>query len=411
MIFQTKIAFAFLMFIFNLSVFGQMQDYDYQRKLIGVSEQWHSIILPDKIYSKTSQNLSDLKIFGITKNGDTLEAPYVLKLNNTKTITKKVEFKIINTAYNDKGYYFTFEIPTSDPINQIELDFDQDNFDWPISLEASLNQKQWFTLLDDYRILSIKKDLTDFQFTTLRFTPSKYQYFRLYIKTKDKPKLIKAQIKKHETTQGIFKNYNAKHINIKELKDTKQTEINVELPIPVRVSQVNIKVLDTFDYYRPVKIKFKADSTKTEKGLYYAYRNLTSGTLNSMEDGDFEFRNKTLQHLKIIIDNQNNSPLKIDTVEVKGNQHELIVRLTDKATYYLTYGHKNAIKPSYDIERFPDRIPDNPSALELGNEKVIAKTEVQKKEPLFKNKLWLWLVMIIIIVLLGWFSLQMIKRS
>jgi hypothetical protein len=138
---------------------------------------------------------------------------------------------------------------------------------------------------------------------------------------------------------------------------------------------------------------------------------LTTGTLNSIHKNGLKFNSTIVQKLKIIIDNKDNQPLSIDGIKVKGYVHELTARFTENATYFLTYGNENATKPDYDIERFPDNVPKMLSSLELGNELEIAKEEAPKKTPLFENKIWLWLIMGLIILVLGWFSLKMMKKE
>ena len=91
--------------------------------------------------------------------------------------------------------------------------------------------------------------------------------------------------------------------------------------------------------------------------------------------------------------------------------HELIVRFTDQASYYLTYGNKRADRPNYDIEHFSNNIPKTLTALNLGGELTIEKDAVSTTDPLFKNKIWLWIVITIIILLLGWFSVELIKKN
>src|SRR5690606_40823506 len=65
------------------------------------------------------------------------------------------------TAHNESGYFFTFEMPAREPINQLYLQFKEKNFDWKIRLEGSHDQQEWFTIADDYRIVSISNQLTD----------------------------------------------------------------------------------------------------------------------------------------------------------------------------------------------------------------------------------------------------------
>jgi hypothetical protein len=180
--------------------------------------------------------------------------------------------------------------------------------------------------------------------------------------------------------------------------------------MPVRASRIRIVVSDKIDYYRPLSIKYLSDSIKTEQGWKYIYSTLTSGTLNSIEKNEFEFNSTTVQKLKIFIQNQDNQSLTIDTIEVKGYVHELVARFADKATYFLAYGNTNAELPQYDIDRFTENIPVSLTSLEPGNEMIIERDDVPVTDPLFKNKKWLWAIIVVIILLLGWFSVRMMRK-
>lgn len=407
---RIKILTSLLFITYSFS-YGQIKEYNYKREIKGSSEQWHKIILPNEVFGKISQDLADIRIFGITAGNDTVEAPYLLQLAAEKISSKEVAFKILNASHNDKGHYFTFEIPTTEPINQINLDFSQKNFDWRIKLEGSQNQIDWFTVAENYRILSIQNEITDFQFTKLIFPSSKYRFFRIHIDSKEKPELTVASIAQHEITDGTLRKYAIRKFDIKKRRETKQTEIDIELQMPVSVSYLKIDVKDSFDYYRPVTIKYLTDSIKTEKGWNYNYSTLISGTLNSIEKNEFKFSSTIVQRLKIFIHNQDNQPLTIDTIQVKGYLHELITRFTEQATYFLTYGNKTAERPHYDIDRFTDKVPVILTTLELGKELTMEKDETHLTEPLFKNKTWLWTIMSLIILLLGWFSVKMIRKN
>ena len=216
-----RTSFCLLFFSVCTFTYGQMEQYNYKRELKGISEQWHKIILPIEIYGETSQNLSDIRIFGVTKK-DTLESPYLLRSTAEKISINKVAFKTLNASRNNKGYYYTFEIPTVESINQIKLQFKQQNFDWRVRLEGSQDQKEWFTVVNKYRILSIKNDLTNFQFTKLTFPSSKYRFFRMLIDSKERPKLSVASVEKHEITDGTFRKHSIKKVSIKENKKSKR---------------------------------------------------------------------------------------------------------------------------------------------------------------------------------------------
>lgn len=401
---------VFLLILFCSFSYGQLDQYNYKRELQGIKSTWHKVVLPEEIFGKVAPNLADIRIFGITAAKDTVEASYLLKLKAEKIVDKEVNFKLLNSTHNEKGYYFTLEVPSEEAINQLKLDFKKLNFDWKLTLEGSQNQQEWFTVVDDYRILSIKNAETDYQFTKVTFPSAKFRFFRFRIKSKENPELITVKAAFNEISNGSFIEYDVANIKTIQEKKAQRTTLEIDLKSTVAVSSLQIKVKDTFDYYRPISIQYVSDSVKTEQGWNYIYETLSSGTLSSVEKNEFKFESTILKKLKISISNQDNEPLNIETIAVKGYVHELLVRFTEPAAYFLTYGNIKATKPSYDIERFDSKIPDTLTVLTLGNEQKIDKKDTTKA-PLFKNKIWLWLLMGIIILVLGWFSVKMMGKK
>lgn len=388
---------------------AQMKDYHFKRELSGITSSWHKLILPDEFYKNVSQNLSDIRVFGITAKQDTIEASYVWRIKSEKTENTPIDFKILNSSITENGYYFTLQVPTQTPINNLELAFKQFNFDWRVKLEGSQNQLDWFTIVDDYRILSIKNAETSYQYTHITFPSSSYQFFRLVIKSDKKPDLKDVKVYFNKVFNGVYNDYSVKNIQTKEDPINKSTVLNINLKNTVPISYINIHVNGDFDYYRHVTLQYVSDSINTEKGWQYNYRTLTHGMLNSIETNSFKFKSAILKKIKITIENQDNEPLSIDSVDVKGYVHEMTIRFTEPATYYLTYGNSFAYKPNYDIERFTSKIPDTLTALKLAKEQIIEKPTIPIKKPIFENKLWLWGLILITVLLLGWFTLKMIK--
>mgnify|MGYP003654348617 CR=1 FL=1 len=406
---QAKICTLLLLCIYSYS-YGQMDQYKYSRQLDRVSGQWHQILLPDEIFGKVQGDLSDLRIYGITETQDTVEAPYILRLKKDLISDKEIEAKIINTVKNENGYYFTFQTISPEAINHINLRFGEDNFDWNIQLEGSHNQKEWFSILEDYRILSIANDLTDYQFTKLTFPAANYIYFRLLIPSKQKPSLKKVSLANEEHLEGSFNIFPVVKRNIIQSKN-KTTELELTFDSPVPVSHLRIDVSDKFDFYRPVTISYLVDSVETPQGWKQNYRKLTSGTLNSMEVNEFSFESKVLQKLKIIVENQDNQALTFADFEVKGFVHELIARFDQPADYYLFYGNEFASTPRYDLLQFDNKIPEDIPSLVIADERQILPNSTYKTLPLFQKKAWLWSIMGLIMLLLGWFTLRMMRNK
>lgn len=403
---KNNILFFFLCFCSTI-VFGQLQSYNQKIPISGIEDQWHTIELPNHVLSQINQNMNDLRIYGITAT-DTIEAPYILKVGSAKNKSKKVDFKKLNSASNSKGYYFTYEVPSREAINEIQLEFKNANFDWKIVLEASQNQKEWFTLLNDYRLLSIKNSQTDYSYTNLNFKNSKYGYYRLLVKSKERPEILRSTINMDSKTAANYKDYMVSSMVIKE--ENKKSIVDIELKERIPFSYLKLNISDQIDYYRPFTMQYVSDSVKTEKGWRYNYKYLSSGTLNSIEKNEFKFSSISAKKIRITIQNHDNEALTIATASVKGYRYKLISRFNKPANYYLTYGKEFDRKPQYDITQSITKIPNDTKTLTLGEVEIIPKEKAPIVEPLIKNKMWLWVVMMIIILVLGGFTLKMMKN-
>ncbi|MCG2419404.1 DUF3999 family protein [Aequorivita sp. F47161] len=402
-----------LLFLFLLLAeisFAQLNTYNYSREISGISETWHTIELPDAIFGKIDNSLNDFRIYGITKT-DTIEVPYLLKIASEKETEKNIEFNLLNTAKKGNTYFFTFEIPSEKTINEIDLNFKQQNFNWLVNLEGSQDNNEWFSIVSDYRILSIKNELTHYQFTNVKFPKSKYRYLRLQVTANEKPELLAAETQLSSTKAADFKKFTVKNFSTSENKDLKRTIVDIDFPQPLPISLISLKIIDSLDYYRPVTIKYLTDSTKTEKGWKYNFNTLRSSVLSSLENNDLHFKSIIAKRVRVEIENYDNRPLKIEDVIAKGYIHTLVARFAEPASYYLVYGKPKAKKPNYDISKFSENIPINMAAVKLSEEIKIAKKEVSKRSPLFENKLWLWIIMAVIICLLGWFTIKMIQKK
>lgn len=411
----------FLACLIGISLNGFSQEgYSYKRKIELKQDtlKWNSIEIPDEMYDKVKPDLSDLRIFGFKEN-DTIEVPYLLKyVPNDFDFAMPLGGRIINKSHSDSKYYFTLE--TDQPnrvLNNIELSFTNENFDWKVKLEGSHNQNEWFTILNDYRILSIKNQETDYRFEKLVFGDSNYRFYRISIETNQEPKLKDFFLYgEFQNEKNVFKTLNIKELSSKNNKKNKQTIIEFSLKNKLPVRSLKLNVNDEFLYHRPIVIEFLKDSIKTEKGWLKNYEHFSSGIISSKEKADFVCYSD-VEHIakdfRIIIDNQDNIPLKINSVDVNVLNCNVIFQSVSDCDLYLYYGNSKAFASSYDIQKYRGFINEIDLEINttLSNEIINPKKEEIKQKPLFENKLWLWGIMILIIGILGYFSLKMLTKK
>mgnify|MGYP003630529902 CR=1 FL=1 len=387
---------------------GQMDSYSKKMVLKGIDSQWHAIEIPNDVFKDLNTNMSDIRIYGVTAT-DTIEAPYLHKVSKAENANSEISFNLLNSVNNSKGYFFTYELPQSETINEILLNIQELNFNWEVTLEGSQHQKQWFTILEDYRILAINNDQTNYSFTSLKFPDANFRYYRVLIKSTEKPNLTSVNILKKAKKVAEYRDYEIQSFTVSQ--EDKKTIIDIDLNKRVPLNLLELTVDDKIDYYRSISIQYLADSVKTEKGFYYNYRPLATRTLSSMEDNSFQLPGTLANKVRVIVLNNDNQPLKIAGAKLKGYVHTLTTRFTEPATYYLVYGKPNGSFPNYDISKTTVSLPDNITKLDFGSEVEIPKPETETTNPLFENKWWLWVIIGVVILILGYFTIGMMKKE
>ena len=388
---------------------AQTNSYPLKREITDVNANWHSLKLPDDLFRKINSNFDGLRIFGI-KGKDTIEVPYLIKQRTNQVSTAEIPFKQLNQSSIEDIYYHTFQLTENSIINQINLDFKQDNFDWKVSLEGSNDNQNWFSILKDYRILSIKNKDTDYKFTKLSFPDAEYQFYRIAIKSDTAPTLMATKTIRTDTIKGLYNDVKYQTYDLKNDAKNKETVIEIGLKTAVPISYLKLIAQSDFDFYRSMRIEYATDSFKTEKGIEYNFTKLYEGTISSLEKTAFNFPNTITDRLKITIRNNDNRPLRLSGLELKGNSYDMVVRFDDVSSRYaLYYGSENATAPNYEIAKFESKIPLNLSKVNLGEEQKNSSYHLKVDQPLFENKIWLWALMAVIIALLGFFSFKMLK--
>lgn len=403
-----------LLFWYTTYADAQGSGYQYARPLEGVAETWHKIQVPNEVFGQTQSDIAAIRVVGIEESGDTLEVPYVRQALLGKQAKKKVDLKVINQVEQNGKHYFTLGVPTQEIVNQLTLNFAQKNFDWRISLEGSQDQKTWDKVVKDYRILSIQNQLTHYQFTTLQFPNAKYRYFRVGVNSKEQPKVESVSLFLEESMAPTYQTYPIQKMAVEEDRQNKKTIVQVDLGQRLPISYLQLFIQDTLDYVRRVESYAILDSTETKQGWHYHKGPRNTAVLHSATHQPILWDWIVAQRLEFIIDNQDNQPLTIDSIVVKCYIQELTARFPkqEENDYYLIYGNKKVNRPNYDLASFQHKIPKMVTQLKVGEERLWSTGAelTEKTAPLILNKAWLWMIMGMIILMLGGFSLKMIRN-
>lgn len=401
-----RISAGLLLLLVAAHGWAQDKDFRYRRKIISPAEGWYSLALPADLFHSVNRELTDLRIYALTGT-DTLEIPYLVKVLDDAVEEDRVDLDVFNKSEKDGMMFLTFELKSKQNVNRLELEFEELNFNGFVQLSGSPDQREWFVIDTQQRILSFDKDEVHFKSTALNFPVCNYRYLRVRIQADAPLTFRRALIKKRETKYGVHHQVPLSW-NVTNDKKGKETILDVTMHEFQPVSSVRLEAAGKNDFYRSMTIETLRDSSRTPRGWMYSYDHVYSGTLTSWNDNTFDFPYALTKKMKITIRNADNAPLEVKKIAVTGPQIELATKLTI-GEFYVYYGNSRMGKPSYDLIHFTDKIPPALTAISSGQEESLKPAA--KSPAFFESKLWLWAIMGIAIGVLGFFTLKMMKSK
>jgi len=391
--------------------FSQLKDYNYKAEINNVKDTWHVLKLPQQSFALMKCNYAAIRIYGLSET-DTIEIPYIIETLSDKQIYSKVPVTVVNRTKTEKGIYFTLQNDGSGNINEIELNFKEENFDWIAKVEGSNDNNEWFTISEKERLVALKREDVDFKATTIKFPLVNYKFIRIHLQETQEANLTEALIFEKEVIKGEEQVYEVQSQKIVQEKNTKRTIVSVHLKDSVPVSKIMIPVDSEMDYYRRVHLKTVKDSIIIENHTRYNYESLGTYEISSYKENEIYMENVCVDNLIIEIENMDNLPVPVGEIKVSGNPVQLKARFpAEKLQYILAIGNYRAHTPQYDIAGFKNNIPESPALLTVGNFKDIVKEGEIKKNPVLPfPKYVLWIILIAVIVILGFFTSKMLKK-
>jgi hypothetical protein len=191
-------------------------------------------------------------------------------------------------------------------------------------------------------------------------------------------------------------------------KERKTTVVHFTLSHNMPIQFLKVQVSNKFDYIRDADLYAVVDSTKTDKGKKYSYKLLESFVLNSGDTTNFTFSYPDhYRFYKLEIRNENNPPLRFKRITPYRYEYILKARFDHQGESYIEIANYGS-KTYYDIEKFKDRIPKEMNNMKIGK-RIVDAIVKENAGPLFSNVNWLWGIILVAVIVLGFFSLRMLK--
>jgi len=351
--------------------------------------------LTDEVLEQTQAGFPDLRIY----SGDQ-EIPYAMVTEQDFTVTANVErAEILNQGKDAQGnLQFEVLIPPNQWVRQLTVISSDQNFIRRVKVEGSRDQQNWLTLLEDSTIF----DLTEEQkarHLEVNLAPTNFPYLRITIYNEGKGTFnfggVSLSAQNHTDVAAETKE-RPYTVLTHSSKDGIQ-EYTIDLLQPHLPSREWGIVTDAVNFNRTVELyasETNQDWNLIAHGEFFVYQldKLTAKQLI------LKF-NTRLRYLKLKINNQDNPPLNIQAMNIKGSNPLLVFPADQSKETILFWGNNQIKAPVYDIQKFKSNLDylKTPKA-SLGQAGESTAYQFKDTRPWSERNSWLLQGILVIVV-------------
>ena len=386
-----------------LSTFAKAQ-FRFERKIAAVtSSDWYSVPLDESILTKLNPSFSDIRIY----SSDGTEIPFLLRTSHDETSLEEVSLETYNISKKGNDLYFSIKLANQEAINHATLNFAEENYDTYVTIEGSNNEKEWFAIDREQRIIFVADNHIRYTSNTIYWSSSRFVYLRFKVANAKSFTLSSVDFSLTSKKAGVFRMVNHP---INSSTRNKITELKTTFNSKEYLAKLTLEAEPNQKYYRSYQIETLTDSFKTEKGWQPNYTTLQSGVISSFKQDTILFEPVLCSNLRVLIFNEDNPPIKVKSITTWSPEVSLVANLK-KGNYTLKYANDKIGMANYDVAHFENEIPTNLPRLAIGEETVLIASENHVEQAWFKNKNWLWVIMLGIVGLLGFFTVRMMRKA
>ncbi len=414
--------FLSLIAVAVLSVQAVAQQFAQEMPVAGITkDSLYKIPLNPEHKQYMKRDFHDMRVYDASGH----EVPYVvLSEPQLKSKSDFVEYKILSVRHVSDYTEVVVHNPDRQKISNIAFNINNSDAYKYCSIEGSYDQKQWYSVSAGQELSLLYNDVYTNQYKCIYFPLNDYPYFRLSIDDwhqhhhhgwESFPFRI--------NSAGYFKN----SVIAGKLNDVLFSKTITEDPkaktTTVRLLFTNNQQVDRLDFKIRAPRLYKRHATIYVNRKHYGKgstqtirENLFDLELSSDKVLMFDLPNVNEQELFIEIDNKDNPPLEIESVNCKQLASYLIADFKGNTTYTLKCGNDSLKVPEYDLGSFVSQIPQLLPEAQLGAVKVLPKQaatpaqKTEKEKTFFESPEFLWLCLGVGCIVIFLFSRSLLKE-
>ena len=400
----------YILFLTIAANLSYAQPFHAESKLPPVTEDgFYRINLSPNISSHLNRGMTNVRI--IDSKGK--EVPYLFQQEQPSYQTTVFRNYSIVGKDQKSGCCTSLVLhnPESNPINNISLSIRNAEVKKQATLMGSDDKINWYALKEQFVISSISDQHNTSTIRIVDFPLSNYAYYKLDIEdsTSAPLNILAAGYYEMMTEDGKFTEVSVTSHKVDSV-GVKSSFLFLTFDT-VRVTDKIVLSMKGAPYFlRKASILQKMHVKNKKKDTFF-YNELVQFTLTSKQPSTIELDRVRGNGFVIRIDNDDNPPLDVSSVQAFQLNRYLTAWLKKGERYSLNFGDESMDSPTYDIGYFKENIPEQVTILDASPVQEYSKTPEVAGAVFFTSRIVIWVAIISVIIVLGFMAIKMARET
>ncbi|MGA0555595.1 hypothetical protein ACO2Q8_03020 [Larkinella sp. VNQ87] len=385
------------------------QDFQFRAEVPAVPQPgYYRILLLPSVLGRLNAAQTDLRLYD-DKNR---EIPYLLTKNQPVQQTQFKAYELIGKTITPRvATTLVLRNPAKSPIHSLGLVIKNTNVRKKARLSGSNDAKTWYGIEDEYELEPVASSATTSEAKILDFPLSDYEYYQLEINDSLSAPLNILQVGYYTATARAGQYAEISGVSFAQRDSSnRKSYVHIRFPTLARPDKLMISVKAPSQYRRSAELAQRRVRKRKRAVSSPFFETVQGFELNSKDSlhpvyvSDLQTRD-----LYLIIENQDNAPLALETVKAYQAVTYALAELKPDQAYHLSFANPSVGRPVYDLVYFKDKIPANLPIVQV-REPVATPTAGVAPPSFFTNRWLIWGALGVVIVLLSFLSYRMVNE-
>ncbi|MBK8614162.1 MAG: hypothetical protein IPN85_11935 [Flavobacteriales bacterium] len=348
----------------------------------------HLILLSPEVVARSQASLNDIRLLA----PDSTLVPYLTRTEPERVSeVRAVPFSILRNERVGKRTVVEFEVPAGTLMDGFELGIRNAQVNKSARITGSDDRTHWFMVKDEGLALSGDGAARGLRWMDLPLSDHRYYRIELNDSLTAPVQVLGVGHTVQARSEGQY--VSAGNVRWDRHEEKGRTLFRIYGDHPLVIDRLRYTTSDTMPFRRLAELATIHRSWQTERRNRKVLRTerevFSTGTLASYQRAVIEGPYVAVDTLYLEVQNGDDRPLAITSLEALQLQRSLIAPLSAGLTYTLTTGDPQASAPQFDIAHFRDSLPTPIDTLKLAS-LIAIPTVVSEEKPFDPSKAWIW---------------------